>query len=1010
MPTVFQFNSTQLPALAQAGGKALALMETTRAGMPVPPGFVLTVDFFTPWLDALKGSPYWSALKTASISELDPIARTLQSSCGELKFSAQQKAELENALETLEYLSSPTISFPSPIGKGVRNEGIFAVRSSSPEEDLEGASFAGGYETTLGVTLENIEAAIKHSFTSSFDERVFLYKKEHGFPLNEPRIAVIVQQQINADSAGVAFSLNPLNNCYNEAVINANHGLGESVVAGEVEPDLFVVDKPTRRVIEAKVGSKGTVIKLNQAGGTEKSTRENHPETAITNEQALALTDLLQAVESHYQKPVDIEWAIADGKIFLLQARPITTYLPLPPEMMTAPSAPKRLYANSTLIEQGLQAPLSVLGTDFLAYVLNKVGGPVAEGAIGIDGMTFTATGGYYMNVSYAQMMGLQNAGLAPGSFGDPRVLEILDSIDMQEYTRGELTPRLKAMRGGMVFKMLPMAAGVLGATLRPKRTLEKYQAALPDELRRLSTFNGAGMTLREQALTLTDLLIFFYGDYGIPMILSGQMAQRRIQAIFKADADARDHLINLGVALPGNKTAEMGELMYELASADELTRYDDPARFISDLELGSLSPEFAQRWKHFIAEFGMRCPGEVDPATPRPKENPAQIFAQLKTMSLSIHGRASSRSYFEESRAKREAAYQALHAIALKKSKRAAKSFEKLYQTWLTLGGYRETPKHYVITVVDLFRRRALEIAQRFVAEGRLDSPAQIFDLIISDIDRAMADSALDLRALAQARAALINKMRQSKLAVRLIDSRGKVFYPPRKASQAGELSGVPISPGVVQGRVKVLQSANEKPLLPGEILVARTTDPGWTPLFINAAGIILEIGGALQHGAVVAREYGTPCVSGVDDATHLLKDGQLVEVDGSNGIVRVLDGEKPTYKPISAAETQRQQEIQAQREKGKAKQKRQQTLMRIIPLVVLPVMLIAIVAGVIILVKLLMGEPIGQILSHLAELWQVWKPYLRSSTVIIGAPIMLVTLWKSRGKIKRFLVSLID
>ena len=125
-----------------------------------------------------------------------------------------------------------------------------------------------------------------------------------------------------------------------------------------------------------------------------------------------------------------------------------------------------------------------------------------------------------------------------------------------------------------------------------------------------------------------------------------------------------------------------------------------------------------------------------------------------------------------------------------------------------------------------------------------------------------------------------------------RVIDSRGKIFYPPRKATVDGELSGVPISPGVVQGRVKVFRHAADKKLFPGEILVARAADPGWTPLFINARGIILEIGGALQHGAVVAREYGIPCVSGLDDATSKLKDGQLVEVDGSNGVVRILEG----------------------------------------------------------------------------------------------------------------------
>ena len=188
------------------------------------------------------------------------------------------------------------------------------MRSSSPEEDLEGASFAGGYETTLGVTTATLEAAIRHSFASSFDERVLLYKREHGFQLEHPRIALVIQQQVDADSAGVAFSLNPLNNCFDEAVINANHGLGESVVAGEADPDTFVVNRITREISETRIGGKQAVITLNHTGGTTKSIRESQQQAAITAAQVLALTALLEQVEAYYQKPVDIEWAIARNR------------------------------------------------------------------------------------------------------------------------------------------------------------------------------------------------------------------------------------------------------------------------------------------------------------------------------------------------------------------------------------------------------------------------------------------------------------------------------------------------------------------------------------------------------------------------------------------------------------------------------------------------------------------------------------------------------------------------
>ncbi len=771
----------------------------TRAGMPVPPGIVLTVDFFAPWIATLQVTPEWTTLLSAKGAEIGRVTRTLQTTCRSLQLTDRQREELKSALATFQ---------------DTHRTLLFAVRSSSPEEDLEGASFAGGYETTLGVTVETLEAAIRHSFASSFDERVFLYKREHGFQLDQPRIAIVIQQQIDAASAGVAFSLNPLNNCFDEAVINANHGLGESVVAGEADPDVFIVDKIKREISETRIGGKQAVIKLNQQGGTTRSARANHQEASITPEQVLNLIGLLEKVEAYYQKPVDIEWAIAGEKIFLLQARPITTYLPLPKEMITPPGDPKRLYANSTLIEQGLQEPLSVLGTDFLSYVLNKVGGAAAEGAIGIDGITFTAGGGYYMNISYALMLGMQNAALAPGSFGDPRVTAILDSIDMQQYLGGELPKKLKAMRGKMMFKMLPMATAVLQAYLRPKHILQQYQAALPEEIRRLDTFSGDGRSLQAQAVALTGLLQFFYGDYGIPMILAAQVAQRRIKNLFKQETDqVQDHLINLGIVLPGNKTTEMGELMYALASATEISRYESAQGFLTDLQEKRLSPEFTQTWEHFMAEFGMRCPREIDPATPRPQEQPALFFEQLKNMSSATHG---SRSFFEEARAKREAAYQALYEIALQKGQRKAKSLEKYYKTWVIFGGYRETPKHYVIKVIDLFRRQALALARTFVTDGRLDNLEQIFDLTIADIDQARTDPMLDLRVLAQERTVLINRIRKSKLVARVIDSRGKIYYPPRSIATDGEMTGVPISPGVVQGRVKVFRHATDKQLLP--------------------------------------------------------------------------------------------------------------------------------------------------------------------------------------------------
>lgn len=439
---------------------------------------------------------------------------------------------------------------------------------------------------------------------------------------------------------------------------------------------------------------------------------------------------------------------------------------------------------------------------------------------------------------------------------------------------------------------MLPMILGVLKVYLFPGKTINQYQLALPIHLKRFEEFSGKGLTLHEQAQVLCDLLPFFYNDYIIPMVLAAQVAQTRIRALFRDDLGTmRDDLINLGISLPGNKTTEMGQQLFSMAAMEEIGRYETAQDFMAALESNRLSDPFLKAWNAYVDEFGGRCPREIDVATPRPAEEPEVIFNQLKNLSRAIKNNHSSLSIFEEGERKRKEAYQRVYQAALQKGKYQAAGFARNYQKWELLGGYRETGKHYVIKVVQKFRRQILDIADTLVKEGRLDSTDQIFNLRIDDIDRALVDVSMDLRKVSLERSRIIHQMERSHLVVRIIDSRGKVFFPPKVKAEDGMLVGVPISPGVVQGKVKVLQTAFEKKLLPGEILVARVTDPGWTPLFIHAAGIVLEIGGALQHGAVVAREYGVPCVSGVDNATTLLKDGQMVEVDGSNGMVRLLD-----------------------------------------------------------------------------------------------------------------------
>ena len=879
---VYPFTTSETPELAQVGGKAMSLILMTRQGFPVPPGFVLSVAFFEPWLEHIVSTPDWTKTLNSSPKDLKRNSMMLKALCLGLELDHEQNKALAEALEYLE-----------PDGETP----LFAVRSSSPEEDLEELSFAGGYETTLGVTREVLKDALRRSFASCFDERVFVYKKEHGLAVDEPRIAVIVQQQIAAETAGVAFSLNPINNCYDEAVINANFGLGESVVSGMVSPDSFVVDKISRIILEKKVGKKETSVWLDsdRDGGTFEGPSPSRSQLCLSDENVLALTDMLIAVENDFEKPIDIEWAFANGKLYLLQARPITAYFPLPEALLTAPGEPKQLYADLTLVKWGMQEPLSVMGTDYLEIMNSETLKFTMGEDIGPDVVNATRRtleGRTYVVLSNSLKMQGKKKVASEFREMDALTAESITNIDKVEYIPKTLPPALK----GIVFKMIRQNLGlgwqVLHGLKNPAECKRKYLEEEEQLGRDLALIaKGAnGLSTKEFATGMMIRMIDYTKAF-MPALFVAIIARSKIKKLFKDDgAQVHEQVVYLERALPNNVTIEMGLAMYHLASFEEIKTCPSGEVFASKIAERAFSAEFLRAWDTFMETHGFRSPMEMDPAASRFYERSASFFEKLKTLAENTNPANDPQAIYDKAKAERETAYEALLQVARKKGKRKAKQFAKDYVTWIDLGGFRESPKYYLVLITDIFRKWVLEVAQTLVDVGRLDTPEQVFDLHMDDLDRGLADPAVDLRALAEENTRFLKKLRQVRKLPRVVDSRGKILRPPRREAGEGELVGEPISTGTIQGPVKVLHTPDEKPVLPGEILVARATDPGWTPLFINAGGIILEVGGKLQHGALVAREYGKPCVAGIENAVETLKDGQMVEVDGLNGIVRLV------------------------------------------------------------------------------------------------------------------------
>ncbi|MBW1803361.1 MAG: hypothetical protein JRJ85_21855 [Deltaproteobacteria bacterium] len=360
---------------------------------------------------------------------------------------------------------------------------------------------------------------------------------------------------------------------------------------------------------------------------------------------------------------------------------------------------------------------------------------------------------------------------------------------------------------------------------------------------------------------------------------------------MFKNEPEAvQEHLRSIEQSFPNNVTIEMGLSLYELSQFPDVQETDTAQEFVQKLDANQLSPEFMQKWQLFIDDYGFRGPKELDIATPRYHEKPDEVFDILKTMEGHNDPDLTPQGLFDSGAKQRVESVRFLDEYLAKKSRRKVKAFRKNYKLLENFAAYRESPKYYMIIVIDYLRRQALALGKQWMEAGRLDSADQVFDLLWDEFKQAEVDSSLDIRDLAKTNHDYFVQFNPNHDPPNLIDSRGFIPKLPPQPRKEDELKGTPVSSGFIIGKVKVLKRADEKTILPGDILVTKATDPGWTTLFINAGGVLLETGGALQHGASVAREMGKPCIVGIEDVTKIIKDGQIVEMDGSTGVIKIL------------------------------------------------------------------------------------------------------------------------
>lgn len=851
---IYQFSDKMTPSLSQVGGKAKALIETTQAGFPVPEGIALSVAFFQPWMDQVKKSEAFKAAMNNTTKENCDAVKTLAES---MRFDEIQKEAYNNAFDML---------------KGE----IFAVRSSSPEEDLEGTSFAGMYETVLGTKRENVEEMIARAFASCFDVRVMAYKKQNGLDLEGTSIAVIVQKQIASDVSGVGFSLNPLNNCFDEVVINASFGLGEAIVSGIVTPDHYVYEAVEKKIIEKKVNKKEIALWLKEDGGIEEKVLQNKEVQALSDKQIVELADLIKCCEVHYGKPMDTEWAYEGGNLYLLQSRPITTHVPFFEELLTKPGEPKRFYIDMIALTQGFDEPMSVLGTELWSKMLHQLKFDMMSPQI--NGTCPAIYGKEYISVTaFQKLMGKKNTIKLFGTY-DGNIRKIFEEIDLEAHEfsgKPEGTAKFKRKMAKGVITMLPaMTKSVFADHASVVKEYNETAESVMEAARNLKKETD----FEENANSILELLVTIMGTIGI--MYAGMLAQNSIKKRFKGE-DIEKELAAMNMDLDGNPTSEMGHLLFALASMPDFKDVGSRDEFAAKAEKRAFSDEFLKKYDEFMQKYAVRGFKEIDVASIRIYEDLGLLYDKLKEINTE-------ENQILTVKKKRQEAYDKLHQAA--KTKGFAKKFERAAEKLQGTFGYREHPKYVVVYIFAMLHDICLEMAESWVAEGRLDESYDVFDLTAAEITQAQKDATFDMRAAREKNLEGYRKVAHVKEWPLVIDSRGKI-YKPELEIKDGDIIGDAIAPGKVVGKAKVLHSPYEKSLNPGEILVARATEPSWTPIFTNASGVVMEVGGPLQHGGIIAREYGIPCVSGLIGIMDIIKDGDLLEVDGSNGAVRVLE-----------------------------------------------------------------------------------------------------------------------
>jgi phosphoenolpyruvate synthase/pyruvate phosphate dikinase len=870
--------------VAVVGGKGAHLGALSRIdGIHVPAGFCVTTDAFRRIMaDAPSIDDRLDQLSRLSPDDREAI-RTLS-------------AEIRRTVEAIAIPGDLAAAITRALAR-LGEHAAYAVRSSATAEDLPTASFAGQQDTYLNVV--GHAAVLQHisrCWASLFTERAVTYRQRNGIDHRTVHMAVVVQRMVFPLAAGILFTADPVTSNRRVASVEAGFGLGEALVSGLVNPDVYKVRDG--EVVARAVGTKRLAIHAAPAGGTQEEAidRERQDQPALTDAQVVRLAQIGRRIEAHFGRPQDIEWCLVDddfaepaerasgsgssaretsgGEFQIVQSRPITTLFPIP----EAGDQENHVYV-SVGHQQMMTDPMKPMGLSFWQMTTPA---PMAE-----------AGGRLFVDVTQRLASPGTRAGLLEAlGRSDPLTGDALQTILERD---GFIRPLPDEDPPGPLF----------GGASAPIETdpaivtelIARSQASIAACERDIRTKSGEALLDFIRA-DIQELRRILFDPRSHQVFMSAMEAAWWLNDQLEAWLGEKNAADTLTQSVPHNVTSEMGLALLDVA--DVIRPHPDVVAFLQHVEddrflerLPTLpgGREARDAIEAWLDRYGMRCVGEIDITRPRWSERPSTLVPMILGNIRNFEPGAGGRR-FEEGRQEAWKKEQELleRLRTLPDGERKADETKRMIDRVRTFIGYREYPKYGMVSRYFVYKKALLKEAERLVWANVLQEKEDIFYLTFAELHEVVRTNRVDDQLIGRRKDEF--RSYQALTPPRVLTSEGEAITGAYRRDDvpAGALIGLPVSAGTVVGRARVILDMARADLEPGDILVTAHTDPSWTPLFVTVAGLVTEVGGLMTHGAVIAREYGLPAVVGVVDATRLIPDGQRIRVHGTDGYVEIL------------------------------------------------------------------------------------------------------------------------